>query len=144
MKDAKANIDFVGDKIEIFGSDLDIICSTSRHYCILVFSFKHIDHENKSELLLSMNNIKGKEEKCKSCKEVTQAVSTPHVSKTYRTTEKCWHQRQRTLCNYRGNNEQMWSLLEIPKKAKQRPVVGFSLATEFNECVIKTKFVWFM
>ena len=81
MKDAKANIDFVGDKIEIFGSDLDIICSTSRHYCILVFSFKHIDYENKSEILLSMNNIKGKEEKCKSCKEVHRQFLHPTSAK---------------------------------------------------------------
>ena len=28
MKDAKVSIDFVNDKIEIFGSDLNIICST--------------------------------------------------------------------------------------------------------------------
>ena len=32
MKYAKVNIDFVGDKIEIFGYDLDIIYSTSGHY----------------------------------------------------------------------------------------------------------------
>ena len=31
MKDAKVNIEFVKDKIEIFGSELDIICSTSGH-----------------------------------------------------------------------------------------------------------------
>ena len=49
MKDAKANIDFVNDKIEIFGSDLDIICSTSGHCCIPIFSFEHTDHENKNE-----------------------------------------------------------------------------------------------
>ena len=51
MKDAKVNLDFVSDKMEIFGSDLDIICSTSGHYCIPIFSFKHIDYESKSEVL---------------------------------------------------------------------------------------------
>ena len=63
---------------EIFGSDLDIICSTSMHYCITIFSYEHIDHENKNEVLLSMNDINSKEEKRK---VVTQAVWTPHVSK---------------------------------------------------------------
>ena len=47
LKDAKVNIDFVIDKIAIFGSDLDIICSMSGLYCIPIFSFKHIDHETK-------------------------------------------------------------------------------------------------
>ena len=47
MKDAKVNIDFANDKIEIFGSDLDNICSTSGHYCISIFLFEHIEHEKK-------------------------------------------------------------------------------------------------
>ena len=51
MKDAEVNLDFVNDKMEIFGSDLDIICNTSGHYYIPIFSFEHIDHENKSEVL---------------------------------------------------------------------------------------------
>ena len=65
MKDAKVNRDFVNDKIEIFGSDLDIICSTSGHCCIPIFSFEHIDHENKSRVLLSMNDINSKEKNVK-------------------------------------------------------------------------------
>ena len=63
MKDAKVDIDFVNNKIEIFSSDLDIICNTPGHYCIPIFSFKHIDHENKSEVLLSMNDMNSNEEK---------------------------------------------------------------------------------
>ena len=38
--DAKVRIDFINDKTEIFGSDLDIICRTSGHYCIPILSFK--------------------------------------------------------------------------------------------------------
>ena len=70
IKDAKVNINFVNDKIEIFGSDLDIICSTSGHYCIPIFSFQHIDHENKSEVLLSINDMNSKEEKRKVAKNI--------------------------------------------------------------------------
>ena len=65
MKDTNVNPDFVNDKIEIFGRDFDTICTTSGHYCIPIFSFKHVDHENKSEVLLSLNDINSKEEKCK-------------------------------------------------------------------------------
>ena len=65
MKDAKVNIDFVNDKIEIFGSDLDIICSTSGHYRISAFLFQNIEDENKSVVLLSVNDMKSKEEKRK-------------------------------------------------------------------------------
>ena len=61
--DAKAHIDFINDKTEIFGSDLDIICRTSEHYCIPILSFKHIDHENKIEVLLSTNDMNSKKEK---------------------------------------------------------------------------------
>ena len=42
MKDAKVNIGFVNNEIEIFVRDLDIICSTSGHYCIPIFLFGHI------------------------------------------------------------------------------------------------------
>ena len=70
MKDAKVDIDFVNNKTEIFGSDLDIICSTSGHYCIPIFLFKHIDHENKSEVLLSLNDMNSKEEKHKVAKKL--------------------------------------------------------------------------
>ena len=66
MKDTKVNIDFVNDKIEKFGSDLD----TSGHYCIPIFSFEHIDHENKSEVLLSINYMNSKEEKRKVAKKL--------------------------------------------------------------------------
>ena len=72
----------------MFGSDLDIICSTSEHYCIPVFLFEHIDRKNKSVVLLSVNDMKSKGEKC-SFKKVTPDVWTTHISKTYRATEKC-------------------------------------------------------
>ena len=74
MKDAKDNIDFVNDKIEIFDIDLDIICSTSGHYCIPIFSFEHIDHENKSDVLLSLNDMNSKEEKRKVAKKLLRQL----------------------------------------------------------------------
>ena len=70
MKDTKVNPDFVNNKIEIFGRDLDTICTTLGHYCIPIFSFKHVDHENKSEVLLSLNDINSKEEKRKATKKL--------------------------------------------------------------------------
>ena len=51
MKDAKIHIDFVNNKIEIFGSGLNITCRTSGHYCIPTISLKYIDHENNSYCL---------------------------------------------------------------------------------------------
>ena len=77
MKDAKVNIDFIKDKIEIFGSELDIICSKSGHYFIPIFSFKHIDHENKSEVLLSMNDMNSKEKKRKVKKKLHRQFGHP-------------------------------------------------------------------
>ena len=41
-----------------------------RHYCIPIFSFEHIDHENKSKVLLSMNDMNSKEEKRKVAKKL--------------------------------------------------------------------------
>ena len=63
MKDFKVHIDFVNDKIEIFGSGLNITCRTSGHYCIPTISLKYIDHENKIEFLLSTNGMNSKEGK---------------------------------------------------------------------------------
>ena len=60
--DAKVHTDFINDKTKIFGSDLDIICRTSGHNCIPILSFKHIDHENKIEALLSTNDMNSKKE----------------------------------------------------------------------------------
>ena len=92
MEAAKVNKYFVNSKIEIFGSDLDIIFSTSGHYCIPIFSFEHTDYENKRKVLVSLNDTHSKVEKHKVVivVVVTQAVWAPHVSKTYRTTKKCW------------------------------------------------------
>ena len=61
--DAKVHIDFINDKTKTFGSDLDVICRKSGHYCIPILSFKHIDHENKIEVLLSTNDMNSKKEK---------------------------------------------------------------------------------
>ena len=77
MKDAKVNGDFIISKIERFASDLDIICSTSGHYCIPIFLFEHIDHENKSELLLFLNDTISKEEKCKAAKKLDRQFGYP-------------------------------------------------------------------
>ena len=77
MKDAKVNGDFIISKIERFASDLDIICSTSGHYCIPIFLFEHIDHENKSELLLFLNDTISKEEKCKVAKKLDRQFGYP-------------------------------------------------------------------
>ena len=77
IKDAKGNVDFVNNKIEIFGSDLDIICSTLGHYCIPTFSFEHIDHETKSEVLLSINDMNSKEEKRKGAKNIHRQFGHP-------------------------------------------------------------------
>ena len=49
----------------------------SRHYCIPIFSFEHIDHENKSEVLLSMNGINSKEEKHKIAKKLHRQFGHP-------------------------------------------------------------------
>ena len=81
IKDAKGNVDFVNNKIEIFGSDLDIICSTSGHYRIPTFSFEHIDHENKSEVLLSINDMNSKEEKRKVAKNIHRQFGHPTTVK---------------------------------------------------------------
>ena len=77
IKDAKGNVDFVNNKIEIFGSDLDIICSTLGHYWIPTFSFEHIDHETKSEVLLSINDMNSKEEKRKVAKNIHRQFGHP-------------------------------------------------------------------
>ena len=52
MKDANVNTDFV----------IDI--------CISKFSFEHKDHENKSEALLSLNDMKSKGKKLKVSKKL--------------------------------------------------------------------------
>ena len=44
-------------------------------YCIPRFSFEQIDHEKKSEVLVSVNDMNSKE--------------TSHASKTYTANEKC-------------------------------------------------------
>ena len=62
----------------------------SGHYYIPIFSFEHIDYENKSEVLLSLNDMrKVRKKNMQSCKEVTQAVWTPHINKIDTATEHC-------------------------------------------------------
>ena len=138
MKDAKVNIDFVNNKIEIFGIDLDIFCSTSGHYCIPIFSFKHIGNENKNEVLPSINDMNSKEEKTQRCKEFTQAAWTPHTSKTIELLNDA-NINDKELCVI---IEEITKECEVclkypppPKNKQIRPTVSFPLAIEFNECV---------
>ena len=134
MKDAKVNIDFVIDKIEIFGSDLYIICSTSGHYCIPTYLFKHIDHENKSEVLLSMNDINSKEEKCKVAKKLHRQFGHSMSVKRIELLENADINKKELCVIIEELTKQCEVCLKYQKK-QIRPVVGFPLATEFNECV---------
>ena len=67
----------INGKIKIFGNDLDIICNMSGHCCILIFLFKHIGHENKSEVLLCTNDISSKDEKRKVTKKLHRQFGHP-------------------------------------------------------------------
>ena len=134
MKAAKVNIDFVNDKIEIFDSDLDIICRTSGQYCTPIFSFEHIDHENKSEVLLSMNDMNSKEENRKVAKKLhrqfrhTTSVKLIELLKNADTNDK-------ELCVIIKEITKECEVCSKTLKKQTRPVVGFPLATEFNEYV---------
>ena len=111
----------------------------SGHYCIPIFSFEHIDHENKSEVLLSMNGINSKEEKHKIAKKLHRQFGHPVSVKLVE-----------LLKNADINNKELCVIIEKitkeclkykqtnkkkNKKKTNRPVVGFPLATEVNECV---------
>ena len=46
-------------------------------YVIPIFSFEHIDHENKSEVLLSLNDMNSKEEKLKAANKLYGQFGQP-------------------------------------------------------------------
>ena len=135
MKDAKVNIDFVNDEIEIFRSDLDIICSMSGHYFISVFMFQNIENENKSVVLLSMNYIKSKEEKRNVEKKLHREFGQPTSVKLIEVFKNADMNDKELCIIIEEVTKECEVCLKYKRKSQIRTVVTLPRATEFNECV---------
>ena len=133
MKRAKAKMCYEKDKIELFGEEQDMLCTTSGHYAVPIgkSSIKVPSEEMKSTIVLFSQ--KDNDKKAIAKKLHTQFCH-PSATKLIQTIENS------------GNNdldlkkaiEEVTLNCDICKrykKSRPKPVVSFPMASEFNETI---------
>ena len=101
-----------------------------------IFSFEHIGHENKSEVLLSLSDTNSKEEKRKVAKKLHWQFGHPTSVKLIQLLKNADISNKELCVITEEITKECEVCLKYQQKKKQiRPVLGFSLATEFNDCV---------
>ena len=141
MKKAGTKIDFVKDKINIFGKEIDLKFTSSGHYAIPLNEYQKsseltIEEQKFTEILLTIDNIEKKSEKEKQQIAVKLHKQFGHpkssrlidLIKTSGITDKNFIDIVKEL-------DEKCDICLRYKKPKSRPVVGFSLAHDFNETV---------
>ena len=141
MKETKVNIDFVNDKIEILGKDLDMHCSTSGHYCIPIYLIDEIDQANKNDVFLSINEMNCSEDREKIALKLHRQFGHPNSSKLISLLQNA-NIDDRELNRLIENLSENCEICIKYQKNQDRPVTGFPQATNFNECVAMDLKTW--
>ena len=141
MKKAGTKIDFVNDKINIFGKEINLKFTSSGHYTIPLNEYHKsseliIEEQKFTEILLTIDNIekKSNEKKQQIAVKLHKQSGHPKSSKlidlikSSGITDKIFFDIVKEL-------DQSCDICLQYKKPKSRHVVGFSLAHDFNETV---------
>ena len=135
LKDLKANMDYVNDKLTIFGNTQEMVCTNSGHYAIPIT-------KNPISSLANPHNAE------------PTLVMLASANSDYKTTARKLHQqfshpRSQRLIDFIKSggidNEDLFEAIEKIttecdtcrrySKSRPRPVVSFPMANEFNETV---------
>ena len=131
MKRAEAKMDFVNDKIELFGREQPMICTSSGHYAIPIQT--NASEADDSDLTNIILYTKDMSTKSKAQKLHTQ-FSHPTAKRLLKLIESAGLQdAELKEAIEKVTNE--CDICKIHKKGRPRPAVTFPLASEFNETV---------
>ena len=142
MKAAESKIDFVNDRINIFGKDIHLHFTTSGHYAIplnetnLNLKTSSVEDSNFVEVLLTIDNIEEKSKKEKKYIAIKLHKQFGHP-KSARLIDliKTAGISDKDLLDMVKDLDKSCEICMRYKRPSSRPVVGFSLAHDFNETV---------
>ena len=142
MKAAESEIDFVNDRINIFGKDIHLHFTTCGHYAIplnetnLHLKTSSVEDSNFVEVLLTIDNIEEKSKKEKKYIAIKLHKQFGHP-KSARLIDliKTAGISDKDLLDMVKDLDKSCEICMRYKRPSSRPVVGFSLAHDFNETV---------
>ena len=140
MKAAESKIDFVNDRINIFGKDIHLHFTTSGHYAIplnetnLYLKTPSVEDSNFDEVLLTIDNTEEKSKKEKKYIAIKLHKQFGHP-KSARLIDliKTAGISDKDLLDMVKDLDKSCEICMRYKRPSSRPVVGFSLAHDFNE-----------
>ena len=132
MKRANTQIDFASDKINILGRDVQVIFSTSGHYCIPIGRLNSSGMGSTEEIKEEVNLF------CKQLGEKTVRQKQRIAEKLHRQFSHAKSDKLKVLLRDAEVMDRLDDSCSICKKyrrPKPRPVVGFPMVKTFNETV---------
>ena len=135
MKRAKAKINFVDDKIELFGEEQSMMCTSSGHYAIPMNNNYNIGDDVKLEAEVILFANQGNTDKKVVAKKLHTQFGHP---KAKRLNELIDNSAMEDTTELKQEIEDLSEKCDICKryrKSRPKPVVTFPLASVFNETV---------
>ena len=140
MKKANKQIDFALDKINILGCDVQVIFSTSGHYCIPIGRLNSVSMGSSEEVKEEVNMY------CKELSEKTVSQKQEIAEKLHRQFSHAKSDKLKVLLrdaevmdkdleDLSDRLDDSRSIYKKYRRPKPRPVVGFPVGKTFNETV---------
>ena len=125
MKKAGAKMNFVNDKIELFGTEVPMICTTSGHYAIPVVT------SNPSNLVLYTDSDKDNQA---IAKKLHAQFCHPSAKRLLKLVEQSGKLTDELKLSIQQISDKC-DICKVYKKPSPKPVVSFPTASEFNETI---------
>ena len=135
MKRARAKMCFEEDKIELFGEEQSMICTSSGHYAIPIVKndLEIKSHSTQNSSLVLLANIENKDKKAIARKLHTQ-FSHPTPQRLIKLIENSGVE-DKELKNEIQNVSNNCDICKRYKRSSPKPIVTFPLASQFNETI---------
>ena len=135
MKKAKAKMNFVDDKIELFGEEQSMMCTSTGHYAIPIkTNSSATDNVKLAGDVVLFSNYENTDKKVVAKKLHTQ-FGHPSAKRLIKLIDSSTMQDTTELKQAVEELSEKCDICRRYKKSRPRPVVCFPLASEFNETV---------
>lgn len=142
LKAANSQLDFVNDKVTMFGRDIPLQHTSNGHYCIpltpkQVAVNKTSQGENATRVIFTVNDltVKSPEEKCKIATKLHKQFGHPIDSSKLKTLLQDANVEDKELFQQIDNVTNSCDTCSRYMKARSRPIVSLPMASDVNECL---------
>ena len=133
MKKAKAKMNFDDDKIELFGEEQPMMCTSTGHYAIPIQK-NNLENEINLESNVILFGNQGNADKNAIAKKLHTQFGHPSSKRLIKLIENSGKE-DKELKQAIEELSNKCDICKRYKKSRPKPVVSFPLATEFNETV---------